>query len=210
MEKMLVTQGLNELNMIHKRIAKALNESSFVSSSKISEKNVNPGVTKEVFSEKAKASFDKISDLINRRELIKAAIVKSNAETEVEIAGQKMSVAKAIDTKDSIEYKKELLAVMMRQYAEAQSRVNVKNAEMEKKIDRMIEAALGKDSKDKVDENMYNAISKPIKAADEFDLVDPINIKEKIDELTKFIEEFESEVDAKLQVSNCITYIEIE
>lgn len=209
MERMLVTQGLNELKMIDSRISKAIREASFVEGCKISAKNVKPGVTKEDFNKEAIASYNKIKDLINRRETIKAAIIKSNAETEIEIAGEKMTVAKAIDTKDSIEYKKSILSEMINQYSRAQTTVNIKNAEMEKKIDNMILAAVGKDGKDKVDENMYNAISNPIKASDEYDIVDPIGIKQKIDNLSKYIEEFEAEVDAKLQVSNCITYIEI-
>lgn len=206
---MLVTQGLNELSVIEDRIQKAICNTDFCIASKNSEKNAKVGVTKEDFKKDVLSNYDKINSLIKRREDIKAAIIKSNAETEVEIAGEKMTVAKAIDTKTSIRYKKDLLNRMFANYTRAQQEANSKNLKLEQKINDMILAAVGKDGKDKIDPNMYDAISKPIKEADEVGLVDPLNIKQKIDELEKYIEDFEAEVDAKLQVSNCITYIEI-
>lgn len=209
MEKILVTQGLNELKVIDNRIAKAIAEAEFIVPSKNSETNARVGITKEDFSKNAISMFDKINALIKRREDIKAAIIKSNAETEVEIGGEKMTVAKAIDTKESIEYKKNLLYKMQSQYNNSFAEANTKNAKVEEKINNMLLAAVGKDSKDKIDPNMYDAIAKPIKEKEEVGLVDPLDIKKKIDELEKYIEDFESEVDSKLQVSNCITYIEI-
>ena len=209
MEKMLVTQALNELKVIGNRISKTIDQSEFVIASKISEKNAKAGLTKDDFNKKAISDYDKIMSLINRRELLKAAVIKSNAETEVEIAGEKMTVAKAIDTKESILSKKNLLNVMKDEYERALYTANDKNNKLEDKINSMILAAVGKDGKDKIDPNMYDAISKPIKEADEVGLVDPLDIKKKIDELEKYIEDFEAEVDSKLQVSNCITFIEI-
>ena len=209
MEKILVTQGLNELKVIESRITKAIDAADFVTASKNSEKNAKAGITKDDFNKNAISNFDKINALIKRREDIKAAIIKSNAETEVEIAGERMSVAKAIDTKESIRLKRLLLENMEKQYEFALSIANTMNTKIEDKINNMLLAAVGKDSKDKIDSNMYDAIAKPIKEAEEVGLVDPLNIKNKIDDMRKYIEDFEAEVDAKLQISNCITYIEI-
>lgn len=208
-EKMLVTQGLNELKTLNSRIIRAIEDASFITASKVSEKNAAPGVTKEDFATSAKASYQSIQDLIARREKIKAAIIASNAVTEVEIAGEKMTVAKAIDTKNSISFMQELLNMMISQYQRSLTSVNTHNAKVDEKIDSLVTTAYGKDGKEKISEDDYKAIAAPYKAANEFGLVDPLKLKDKIDELSKYIEDFSSNVDAQLQISNCITTIEI-
>ena len=209
-EKMLVTVALNELKTLDSRINKAINQAAFVEASKISEKNAKVGKTKVDFSQEAKAALDSINDLIARREKIKAAVIASNAVTEVEIAGQKMTVAKAIDTKESIGYKSLLLEVLKDQFYSARMKVNKQNEIMNDKIDKLIETAYGKEGKDKISEADYDAIATPYKKANEFDLVDPIGAEAKIKELDEYIEKFNSTVDSVLQISNCVTYIEIE
>lgn len=210
MEKMLVTQALNELKTLDSRISRAIRDASFVGAAKTSEKKVTPACTKEEFIEKAKAAFDSVNALIDRREKIKAAIVESNAKTFVEVCGDTYSVAKLIDMKNSISYKKKLLAKMVEQVREAEIVMNRQNVAMEQKIDQLVTTAFGKESKTSIKEDDYNSIAKPYRESNEFSLVDPIGIKDKIKELEDFIEEFEATVDAKLQVSNCVTFIEFE
>lgn len=206
MEKMLVTQGLNELKTLDSRINRAIRNSSFVASAKTSEKKVTPYITKEDFIKEAKSAIDSIGDLIKRREAIKNAIVESNAKTHIEICGETYSVAKVIDMKNSISYKKFLLNTMKQQLADSQLEVERHNRAMEQKIDNLVATVYGKETKGKTED--YDSIVIPYREREEYSLVDPIGIVDKIDELEKFIEEFESTVDSKLQVSNCITTIE--
>lgn len=208
MERMLVTEGLNELKTLDARIRRAIGRANLVCSAKTCEKKVTPSVTKEDFIKDAQSSIDSITDLINRREKIKAAIVESNAKTMVEICGGTYSVAKVIDMKSSIGYKEELLVHMKKQLSDAEYDMNRNNATMEQKIDQLVSTAFGKESKTSVKEDDYNSIAKPYRVANEYSMVDPIDIKKHIKELEDFIEEFKSTVDAKLQVSNCVTYIE--
>ena len=209
MEKMLVTQALNELKTLGSRIDRAIAEADFITASKVSEKNAAPGKTKDVFNKEAKTSMQQINDLIERREKIKAAVIASNAVTEVEIGGVKMTVAKAIDTKDSIEFKQDLLNMMKAQYAQAMKKVEDANQKMEKKIDDLVTTAYGKDGKDKIQESDFDAIAKPYRSANETGLVDPLGIEKKIKELSEYIEAFKSNVDSVLQISNCTTFIEV-
>ena len=209
MEKMLVTQALNELKTISNRIDRAINNAMFITASKTVDKNAAPGMTKEDFKTNAIASMQSIKDLIDRREKIKAGIIASNAVTEVEIAGEKMTVAKAIDTKDSIKYKRTLLDTMKCQYANAVTMVNKATITVDDNINKLITAAYGKEGKEKVSEADYDAIAKPYKIANEVSLVDPLSLKEEIDKLEEYIENFTANVDAQLQISNCVTWIEI-
>lgn len=209
MEKMLVTQGLNELKTLEARIDRAIGNASFVAAAKTCEKNVNPALSKEKFTEDAKASYQSVTDLMARRARIKAAVVDSNARTKVEICGEEMTVAKAIDLKKSIESRKELLRVMKNQRDAALSLMNRKNAEMEGRIDSLVATAFGKESKTKINEEDYDSISVPYRKSNEYSLVDPLGIEAMIRKEEEYIEEFESTVDQKLQVSNCVTFIEI-
>lgn len=207
--KMLVTEGLNELKTLNSRINRAIETANFVDYAKTSCDKVTPAKTKEDFKNEALAARDSIFDLIRRRELIKAAIVASNAVTEVEICGKKMTVAEAIETKNSIQYKKGLLTIMSEQYESALAGMNRKNTEMEKKIDDMVMVTFGKDRKEPVSATEYDAIAKPYRASNEYSLVDPIGIADEIKKLQEYIEEFEATVDSKLQISNCITTIDV-
>lgn len=208
MREMLVTEGLNELKTLDARIDRAIRNAEFVADAKDSDKKVTPAKTKEDFAADAKAAYDSINALIARREAIKSAIVASNAVAEVEICGEKMTVAKAIDTKNSIEYKQKLKDTMKRQLQNAKASMNKKNADLETKITKMVEASCSKDGK--VAPEDYEAIATPMRKNNEVSLVDPLELEKKIEELEAYIEEFTATVDAKLQISNCITKIQID
>ena len=208
MEKMLVTQALNELKTLDSRIMRAINSATFVTSAKICEKNVTSNMSKEDFNKNAKADLQSIDDLINRRKNIKAAIVASNAVTMVTVAGVEMTVAAAIERKTSIEYERSLLRQMKNQYLTSQQKVDAKNTEMEAAIERLVATAFGKDSKTNIKSDDYSAIADPYKEKNEWALVDPIDILNQITKREEEIDEFISSVDSQLQISNCTNYIE--
>lgn len=208
MEKMLVTQALNELKTLDSRIDRAIENALLVVAAKTSDKKVKPGCTKEKFEKEAKAYYQSISDLIKRREVIKSAVVESNAKTMVDICGNTYSVAKVIDMKNSIKYYEELLTEMECQFESAEALMNKNNNNMEQKIDNLIATAYGKESKVNIKSDEYESIAVPYRKSNEYSLVDPIDIKSEIDKLRNYIDEFKSNVDSVLQISNCVTFIE--
>ena len=208
MEKMLVTVALNELKLLDSRIIKEIDRGSFISSAKKSSPKVSPAMNKEEFIEEAKSKFNSVKDLIERRAKIKAAIVDSNAKTEVEIDGVKMTRADAIERKSSINYEKLMLNELKDQLNIHTAKVNSSNYEVDNKIDSLVQAAYGKEGKNNIKQEDYDAIAKPYREANEWDIVDPLNLKDVIEEMEKRIDGFESNVDSALQISNCTTYIE--
>lgn len=138
MTEMLVTEALNELKTLDSRIDRAIKTAKFIADAKTADNKVTPSKTKEDFKTEAQSSYDTIDSLIKRRDNIKAAIVASNATTTVDICGETMTVAKAIDTKASLAYKKTLLRAMKNQRDLAVSSMNSKNADLEKKIDNVV------------------------------------------------------------------------
>lgn len=209
---MLVTQALNELKTLDGRITKAINDGIFVAGAKASDKNFLPGMSKEDFNTDAVASKKSVDDLIKWREKVKAAVVASNAVTFV--ADLNMTVAKAIETKASIKYKKALLSRMKSQYQRAMAEVGQNNVRVEQAVKDLVNTAYAsggsKDKSKSYSEDDYNAIAVPYKKAHEWELIDPLDIKKTIDALEEEIRDFESKVDSALQISNCTTTITIE
>lgn len=209
MEKILITMALKELKILDSKITKILSNKTFVSAAKTSDKNVNSSLTKEQFKREAIADFQSVNDLIKRREKIKSAIVQSNAETNIEICGETISVAKAIDLKISINYREMFLSEMRRQLAECEHKIQILNENMEKTINKMVQNAYNVSSVDNIPEEDIEKISGPYKKFNEMGLIDPIDIKTKIETEIKYIQEFKQKIDLRLQASNCITYIKI-
>ena len=205
-EKMLVTQGLNELKLLDNRIVREIQKASFITAAKTKDTKVTSNITKMEYADNAKATYQSVNDLINRRKRIKAAIVDSNARTMVTIHGIEMTVAEAIEMKTSIEYEEGLLKTLKNQNENAKSTVARQNILMEEKIDKYLETMMGREAKTKKED--YSEMIDPIREANEYSLVDPLGVEKIITELSDKIDGFRSEVDSKLQISNCITWIE--
>lgn len=208
METMLVTQGLNELKLLSNRIEYKILSADFIVSAKNSDKNAVKGISKERFKRDAKADYESINALIDRRQKIKNAIVASNAIEKVTVAGVTMTRAEAIEMKTSIADKKLLLSTMEQQYMDAVTKMEKENQKVDSTIDDMLAKLYGRDSDKKVSKEDQDAVTAPYREANQHALVDALNIKEKINSLKEFIGNFESEVDSALQVSNCTTTIE--
>ena len=206
--KISVTEALKELKLYDSKIAKAINASGFVGAKKKSVDKV--GVQKtSTFIDKAKSDYQSILDLINNRAAIKAAIVQSNANTVVEIAGNKYTVAQAIERKNSIEYEKLLLDEMKSQWVSSTTTIDRENKKVDAQVDKMLEAFLGKDSDKKVSETDLSVISDQYRSKNEWELVDPLDLYAKMTALETQIDAFEADVDIRLSISNSITYIEV-
>ena len=163
MRKISITEALNELKLYDSKIMKAITNAKLVGAAKKSADKVGV-VTKEDFEERAKASYQSVTDLIANRNTLKSAIVKSNAVTEVTINGKTMTVAEAIERKNSIDYDETFLAEMKRQYASATDTVTKENKKVDNKVDELLATLIGKDSSKEVNKDSQEAIEKPYRA----------------------------------------------
>lgn len=202
-----ITRALSELKLLDKRIQRTIHDSTF-GGYMVGKKVMTGFNSVEEVEKRAKADYQSVQDLIKRRNKIKSAIVVSNATTTVEVAGITMTVAEVIERKTSIEYEKTLLAKLKNTYTKLVDYVDEVNEEVKHRLDRQLEALYGKDGKAKAMEN--EEITKAFKADNEAKLIDSLNLKEKIEELTRKIEDFETECDFVLSESNTITKIHVE
>lgn len=207
-EKMTVHKALAELKIIDDRIYKAINNGVFVHACKNKADKIN-GVSVPDFKDGIKSDYQKVTDLIKRRNAMKRAVVLSNATTMVTIGDKEYTVAEAIEMKNhGMDGKRALLQDMVRQYNDAVRKFNLNSGEnIEEKANQYVMNILGTTDKSVEQvEVLHDAYIKN----NEFSMIDPLDISAKIEEIDKEIDEFNAEVDSALSVSNALTVIEFE
>ena len=96
-EKMLVTQALDERDLLVKKIQDKIAKASFADVKKHNEEKVlERRVSEEDFRREAESAYQQIIDLIERYGRIDAAIVASNAATMIHTSFGDYTVAGAI------------------------------------------------------------------------------------------------------------------
>lgn len=209
MRKISITEALNELKLYDSKIEKAIANAKFVGATKKSADKVGV-VKRETFIENAKASHQSVTDLIANRNAMKSAIVKSNAITQIEVNGKTMTVAEAIEHKNSIKYEENFLTEMKKQYANTVNTVDRENKNVDRKVDELIATLVGKDSDKKLSKEDQAAVETPYREKNEYEMVDPINIFDEMIKLESEIDGFKAEVDTRLVLSNATTFIELD
>ena len=213
-ETMTIHKALAELKTIDDRIEKAIRDTTYVLAVKHSAEKIN-GKTVQNFRDDMRSGYQKVTDLIARRDAMKRAVVLSNATTKVKIGDTEYTVAEAIEMKNhGMEFRSALLRQMNVAYVTAQNELNRNGGEaLEKKAEQYVLAVIAaqpKDSKMSVDSEAMKALRKTYIDNNTYDLVDPMDIAKVIENLDTEINEFNAEVDAALSVSNALTVIEFE
>lgn len=217
-EKMLVTQALDERDLLVKKISDKIDKASFVDTIKPNEDKVySKRIGKDEYAKEAESAYQQIVDLIERFQKIDAAIVASNAETEITTSYGKFTVAGAISLRSRLrglgtydgeaDFEGILKSKMQDEYNERVRTCDLKNSQLQNTAESMRLSILGKDSKTKDD--------KPLGVVDAYvkenttELVDPLDIKKKIESLEEKNNTFLKELDTQIKVSNATTLIEI-
>ncbi|MER1987574.1 MAG: hypothetical protein ABS949_08580 [Solibacillus sp.] len=205
-KKLSLHRALSELKMLNERIEAATEKVELVRANRKSNEKIN-GMPIEEFKKDMQGSYDKVMSLIAYRNRLKALVVASNAQTTVKVGSATMTVAEAIERKQSITFEKEVLENLRRQYQRAITHVTAANEALPEKLETYLINILG--NKDKQSPDEVKLHTETFMKRNEYELIDPMNIKKIIETLTAEIEEFESEVDAVLSESNATTFIEI-
>lgn len=206
--KISVTRGLVQLKRLEQRIDKKTSKlDSFVTYSKKSSKNVLDGTySKEEFTNKVRAEWQSLKDLMVIRKEIKDAIVQSNSTTIVDICGEKYTVAQAIERKSAISlFETAIMRKVARGYGSVVDKVEMANNRVENDAQRLF----GTSTDDKKSEVNRIEMMKMYIETNSYEIVDPLNFKELRDSLEKDASDFLSEVDQVLSESNATTMIEI-
>ena len=217
-EKMLVTQGLDERDLLVKKIGDKIRKMKLVDVKKVNEeKTADTRETQEEFGKNAQAAYQQIMDLIDRYQRIDAAIVASNAATWVETTYGRYTVAGAISLRNRLRAKSGLLntgsnfegllqSVLEAQFSSGVAAADDKNKALERQAEAMRLSILGKDGKTRDD--------KPLEVVEAYvrenttELVDPLGAEKRVAELKEKKEKLLAELETQIKVSNATTLIE--
>lgn len=213
-EKMTIHKALAELKVIDDRITKAINSGVFVTANKHSNEKIS-GMTVKDFKDGMIAQYQKVKDLIARRDAMKRAVVLSNASTKITVGGKEYTVAEAIEMKNhGMEFKNALKKELAYQNAATQGELNRNSGEqLEKRAEQYVLSVIQaqpKDSKMSIDSDAMKTLRKTYIENNTYDLIDPIGVCDVLEHLDNEINEFNTDVDAALSVSNALTVIEFE
>lgn len=217
-KKMLVTQALDQRDLLVKKICDKIRKASFTETKKHNEEKVmERRVTQKEFEKEARSSYQQIIDLIHWYDKVDQAILRSNAETIIETSYGAMSIANALALRSRLNCSNAYDSdsnfegnLMMKLQEELNEKIRVmeqKNKGLQNTAETMRLSILGKDTKTK-DET-------PLKVVDVYvqenttELIDPLNVRKKINELNERRETILNELDTKIKVSNATTFVEI-
>lgn len=217
-EKMLVTQALDERDLLVKKINDKIDKASFVDTIKPNEEKVfNNRITREAYAKEAESSYQQIVDLIDRFQKIDAAIVASNAKTEITTSYGVMTIAGAISLRSRLrgggsyeglaDFEGKLQNRLQREYEQSVRFCEMKNSQLQATAENMRLSILGKDSKLK-DEKPLGVVEAYIKE-NTTELVDPLDVQKKLSALEEKRNTLLRELDTQIKVSNATTFIEI-
>lgn len=207
-ETMTIHQALSELKMLDNRIADKINMAAFAVANKHSNGKI-AGKTIDEFVDDAARAYQSITDLLNRRKAIRNALSQSNAVTKITVGGKEYTVAEAIEMKKTgMGNYRSLLFTMTEQLNNAKNAVARENGRVDDKADQYVTGLLG--TKEKVASAEAEVLRKAYVDANTYDVVTFKGMQDFIQQLSDEVAAFESEVDAKISVSNALTSITVE
>ena len=216
-ERMLMTQALDERDLLVKKINDKIAKASFVDTVKPNEeKTFETRLSRDEYADQAKSAFQQINDLIDRYQRLDAAIVASNAATKISTSYGEFTIAGAISLRSRLRGDKpgmkdtDFEASLQNKLA-ADLKQNIQFAEMKNKklqdtAESMRLSILGKDSKVKDD--------KPLEVVTAYvrenttEVIDPLEAQKTVDRLKEKRLTLISELDTQIKVSNATTFIE--
>lgn len=211
--KISVTRALVELKNLDKKITQAIGSGVFLGTTVGTDNQKKMAVTGNQDIEAAKSTiqgnFDRVCALIDNRQKIKAAVVLSNASTQVTLGGKIITVAEAIETKTTLPYKESFLNALKQQFTFCQNQVQTQSTKLEEDIDKMLAVVYGND-KGKIQPEAYAQIAEPRRKERQPAILDPIKIESKIKASQDEIQLIQSELDFVLAESNAKTEIEVD
>ncbi|MCR5324970.1 MAG: hypothetical protein K6E85_17065 [Lachnospiraceae bacterium] len=217
-ERMLVTQALDERDLLVKKIGDKIANASFVDTVKPNEEKVfEARVSREEFAKNVESAYQQITDLIDRFQKIDAAIVASNANTTISTSYGEFTVAGAISLRNRLrgggsyegaaDFETALRRKMDSEFDRKVSLAEGKNRQLQGTAESMRLSILGKDTKVK-DEKPLEVVEAYVRE-NTMELVDPLDVQKKVAALKEKRDTLLSELDTQIKVSNATTFIEI-
>jgi hypothetical protein len=199
-----ITRALSELKVLEKRFYSGIDDLHLVAVKHgLILRRPYSSIKSDDFKKKAEAGDQSVRAIEERIALIKKKIAEVNSKTIVTIGSREMTIQEALIEKSTIIPLKEArLAKYKKLLTDARNQFDAAGMENEEKIQRNIQ-----DRKDVITEMQAR---EEIESTRKVEMVDPLNLADKIKELEDEITDFKGNVDFALSEKNSTTYIQIE
>lgn len=204
--EMSVHRALATLKTYKDRIEKSF-QLPFITVKRGNETLIDGGTIEET-KEQITGNLRSVNSLIENQQRLKAAIVKSNAETYVTFDGLEMSVAELIERKAQLPLVQQFLIALKKQRVQAVELVNGENEKLQSKLENYLQQVLGAKDKRTVEELEMH--TKAFEMRHKVEFVDPCNLAKFIETYEEEITKFSTEVDYLLSESNALTKIIVD
>ena len=216
-EKMLVTQALDERDLLVKKIGDKISKLRVADLKKRNEdKVVGTSVAPDEFAQAVTSAYQQIIDLIDRYQRLDAAIVASNASHFVETSRGKYTVAGAIALRARLKgngvyaeqgaFEEALMKQLQSEINAAIRTAETRNKAVESQAESMRLAILGRDGKTR-DAAQLDVVDTFVRE-NTTEVINPLDAKTKCTQLQERIDAMLSELDTQIKVSNATTTIE--
>ena len=213
-----MTQALDERELLVKKISDKIAKASFIDTIKPNEEKVYAKrIAKDEYAKESEATYQQILDLIERFQKIDAAIVDSNAKTTVTTSYGTFTVAGAISLRSRLrglgaydgeaDFEGKLQEKLRGEYNERVRFCDLKNSQLQTTAENMRLSILGRDTKTK-DDKPLSVVEAYVKE-NTTELVDPLDVKKKLEVLEEKRNILLTELDTQIKVSNATIFIEV-
>ena len=215
MEKMIVTQALDERDLLKKKIRDAIAKCDFVAVQKPGDDVIAQDKQKVAdYEAEVKASFQSIRDMMDRYTRLDAAILLANATTKIEVAGKTMTRAAAINLRKMMKGQgladTDFTDVMIRKMTTDLDRARLKIARSQEVADRqrevMSNSLVSSDKKVLSEDNLKSITAYCDNLV--LKLVDPIDIEKTIADMQEKWDSLTTNLESAIRISNATTYVE--
>jgi hypothetical protein len=149
------------------------------------------------------------NDMVELRRKLKSAINLANSSTKVTIAGTEMTIADALDLKNEVSLRQQVLASVRTQHLQHANAVESDVTAQETRINEQVKATAGTSSDGAATKDVRDTYVKLDQDRRQLVLLDPNNITEWIEKESKEITSIVDEIDYVLSEINAKTSVNV-
>ena len=217
MMEITIHRALSQLKTTQARIEDKFEKDIYVSST-IGKTNMAEGRPVDAVKREILAHFDSMQQLLKNYQTLKLAIIRSNSGITEEstniktgmVEGMELTVAEAIAIqKYVLPLESQFVRRLENQLNNAKRTIEMTNSQANTEITSVLEALSNKDSKN-LDPSQVNTITEAYQQNKFRQLVDPLDLADKIRKLRDKLDALSVGVDAFLSESNAISHINVD
>lgn len=211
--QMLITQALDERDLLAKKIKSAIDSQIFISwKRKSKDVDFNNAPVDKIKGD-IQSTYQSIQDMTKRYYMIIQKIAESNAVTKINVDGQEMTISAAIsiikDIKLGNYFESKLLKKFEADNNQITNIVKRNNDTVETNKQNMLQALLSRNDSKNPTEKETELVNATLDG-DYAEFIDPIDIGNKIKDLKSKTSELEAHILSAIKVSNATTVIDID